>query len=75
MHIQARLRCAEPFEPLAAELDKIAAAAWNAYDGHRKSPRTRKAGGEFADPNYWRRAPPLQMRGAVTTSALRRLFF
>ena len=26
------------FEPLAAELDKIATAAWEAYDAHRKSP-------------------------------------
>jgi hypothetical protein len=40
------------FEQLASELDKIAAAAWDAYDSHRKSPRTRKAGSEFADPNY-----------------------
>jgi NADPH-dependent FMN reductase len=40
------------FESLASELDKIAAAAWDAYNGHRKSPHTRKAGSEFADPNY-----------------------
>jgi multimeric flavodoxin WrbA len=40
------------YGPLAAELDKIAAAAWDAYDHSRKAPRTRKAGGEFADPNY-----------------------
>ena len=33
---------------LAAELDKIAAAAWDAYDHGRKAPRTRKAGAEFA---------------------------
>jgi multimeric flavodoxin WrbA len=40
------------FEPLAAELDRVAAAAWDAYADSRKAPRTRKAGGEFADPNY-----------------------
>jgi multimeric flavodoxin WrbA len=40
------------FEPLAAEFDKIAAAAWDAYGRHRKSPRTRKAGPGFADPDY-----------------------
>jgi multimeric flavodoxin WrbA len=40
------------FEPLSAELDKIAAAAWDAYSHHRKSPRTQKAGPGYADPNY-----------------------
>ena len=40
------------YGPLAAELDKIAAAAWDAYDHSRKAPRTRKAGGEFSDPDY-----------------------
>jgi multimeric flavodoxin WrbA len=40
------------FGPLASELDKIAAAAWDAYKNSRKSPQTRKAGNEFADPDY-----------------------
>src|ERR1700761_8905497 len=40
------------FEPLSAELDKIAAAAWDAYAHERKSPKTRKAGPDFADPDY-----------------------
>jgi multimeric flavodoxin WrbA len=40
------------FGPLAAELDKVAAAAWDAYAHSRKSPHTRKAGTEFADPDY-----------------------
>jgi multimeric flavodoxin WrbA len=40
------------FVPLAAELDKIAQAAWEAYEHSRKSPHTRKAGPEFADPDY-----------------------
>jgi multimeric flavodoxin WrbA len=40
------------FNALAAELDKIALAAWDAYAHSRKSPRTRKAGKEFSDPNY-----------------------
>ena len=40
------------FEPLAAELDRIASAAWDAYAHSRKSPHTRKAGKEFSDPNY-----------------------
>ena len=40
------------FAGLQAELDKIAAAAWDAYSHSRKSPRTVKAGAEFADPDY-----------------------
>jgi multimeric flavodoxin WrbA len=40
------------FASLAVELDRIAAAAWNAYEHSRKAPRTRKAGSEFADPDY-----------------------
>ena len=49
------------FEPLGAELDRIANAAWDAYFNSRKSPHTKKAGDGFADPNYdladdWRKA-------------------
>src|SRR5688500_16159389 len=40
------------FEPLQDELRKMAAAAWDAYANSRKSPRTRKAGPGFADPDY-----------------------
>src|SRR3954447_24180885 len=40
------------YDRLAPELDRIAAAAWNAYANSRKSPHTRKAGPEFADPDY-----------------------
>ena len=40
------------YEPLTAELDKIAAVAWDAYQHSRKAPHTRKAGSEFADPDY-----------------------
>lgn len=40
------------FEPLSVELDKIAQAAWEGSTHRRKSPRTLKAGGHFADPEY-----------------------
>jgi multimeric flavodoxin WrbA len=40
------------FDDLKDELEKIAGAAWDAYDHSRKSPRTRKAGPGFADPDY-----------------------
>lgn len=40
------------YEPLGSELQRIADAAWDAYSHHRKSPKTRKAGPGFADPDY-----------------------
>jgi multimeric flavodoxin WrbA len=40
------------FEPLAQELDRVVAVAWDAYFNSRKSPRTVKAGPEFTDPDY-----------------------
>ncbi|NBB17367.1 NADPH-dependent FMN reductase [Caulobacter sp. SLTY] len=40
------------FEPLKAELDRVAGAAWDGYSHHRKAPRTRKAGPGYADPDY-----------------------
>jgi multimeric flavodoxin WrbA len=40
------------FEALTEELRRLADAAWDAYSHHRKSPRTRKAGPGFADPDY-----------------------
>ncbi len=40
------------FEPLAGELDRISCAAWDAYINSRKSPQTRKAGANYADPEY-----------------------
>ena len=40
------------FGKLSAELEAIAAAAWDGYTNSRKSPVTRKAGPGFADPDY-----------------------
>ena len=40
------------FENAAGEIEKIAEIAWQAYADSRKSPRTRKAGEGFADPDY-----------------------
>ncbi len=40
------------FEPLKAQLDQVASAAWEAYRHQRKSPYTSKAGPEFHDPAY-----------------------
>jgi multimeric flavodoxin WrbA len=40
------------FEPLAGELQRIVDVAWKAYDEYHKSPRTRKAGPGFANPDH-----------------------
>ena len=40
------------FDPLRADIDRIIETAWVAYDQYHKSPRTRKAGPEFADPEF-----------------------
>ena len=40
------------FEQLKAELERVASVAWDGYTNGRKSPRTRKAGPGFADPDY-----------------------
>ena len=40
------------FEGISAEVDRIVDAAWQAYDGYHKSPRTRKAGAGFKDPEF-----------------------
>jgi hypothetical protein len=40
------------FDALSTEIDRIVDVAWTAYDEYRKSPRTRAAGAEFADPDY-----------------------
>ena len=40
------------YQPLKLELDKIVEAAWIAYNDYHKSPRTKKAGAGFADPNF-----------------------
>ncbi|MBV8497333.1 MAG: flavodoxin family protein [Gammaproteobacteria bacterium] len=48
-----RSQFADPaFDPLSEELTRLARVAWDAYVQGRKSPRTRKAGPEFADPDY-----------------------
>jgi len=40
------------FDNLQSELDRVADAAWSAYEQSRKSPNTLKAGPGFADPDY-----------------------
>ena len=40
------------FDTLQEEIDRVIAAAWDGYSNSRKSPRTRKAGPGFSDPDY-----------------------
>jgi multimeric flavodoxin WrbA len=40
------------FAGLQAEIDKLVDAAWDGYEQARKSPRTRPAGADFADPAF-----------------------
>jgi multimeric flavodoxin WrbA len=59
------------FDEVGDQLDAVIDAAWRAYSDYRKSPRTRKAGPEFADPNYELSLDWLAARDALTAAAQR----
>ena len=59
------------FGRLAAEIDRIIDVAWDGYDEYRKSPLTRRAGPEFADPEFELPVEWLQAREAVRAAAQR----
>lgn len=59
------------FDSLARELDSIVAAAWDAYSHSRKAPHTRKAGTEFADPDYDLSVDWLAARAAIADAQRR----
>jgi len=59
------------FAPLANELERVAAAAWAGYSHHRKSPRTRRAGAGFADPEYELSTDWLEGREAIARAQRR----
>ncbi|MEO8881051.1 MAG: NAD(P)H-dependent oxidoreductase [Gemmatimonadaceae bacterium] len=40
------------FDAVTTEIDRIADVAWTNYDQYHKSPRTRKAGPEFENPDF-----------------------
>jgi hypothetical protein len=56
------------FEPLASELDKIAAAAWTPTTAIARVRARRKAGSEFADPNYGLSVDWLKARAAIANA-------
>jgi multimeric flavodoxin WrbA len=53
------------FEKVREELDRVIDVAWEAYQDDRKSPRTRKAGKGFADPDFDLPVEWLATRAAV----------
>jgi multimeric flavodoxin WrbA len=59
------------FAPLTAELDRIVAAAWDAYSNSRKAPHTRKAGPGYADPSYELAVDWLAAKAAVEAAQAR----
>jgi multimeric flavodoxin WrbA len=61
-----RARFYDPaFDSMSAEVARLEAVAWDGYIHGRKSPRTRKAGAEFADPSYDLSIEWLQTRDAI----------
>ena len=62
-------RFADPaFGPLADDLGRVAAVAWDAYANSRKSPTTRPAGPGYADPAYDLAVDWLAAKAAVDTA-------
>jgi multimeric flavodoxin WrbA len=53
------------------ELAAVIEAAWQGYSQYRKSPRTRKAGSEFADPDYELSLDWLAARDAIRAAEAR----
>ena len=63
---RARERFFDPaFDPLQEEIGKIIEAAWNGYHEYRKTPRTKRAGPRYADPDYELAIEWLKARDAI----------
>ena len=65
------------FDAVRAEIDRIVEVAWTSYDEYHKSPRKRKAGPGFADPEFelpveWLEAREPRSRRPSGASATRR---
>lgn len=61
----------QAFIALDGEVQRIAEAAWVAYDAGRKAPHTRKAGRGFADPSYRLSVDWLAARAAIASAQQR----
>lgn len=61
-----RTRFYDPaFEQADREIQRLLEKAWDGYDKYRKSPRTRRAGAGFADPNFRLPIEWLETRKAI----------
>src|SRR5262245_14550122 len=59
------------FDAVRPELDRIIDVAWDGYDHYRKSPRTRKAGADFENPDYDLSVDWLEARDKIRSAAER----
>ena len=67
-----RARFQDPaFSNKVAEIEELMKIAWDGYRSARKSPITRKAGPEFADPNYELSVDWLTTRDAIREAQAR----
>jgi multimeric flavodoxin WrbA len=59
------------FDRVRAQLDAVEGVAWESYDASHKAPITRKAGPEFADPDYDMSVDWLDARAAIAAAQKR----
>src|SRR5688572_14749028 len=59
------------FDAVQPEIGRLIDLAWEAYDGSRKAPRTRKAGPGYADPDYELSLDWLAARDAIAAAERR----
>ena len=59
------------FGALGPELDRLTEAAWREYHEGNKSPRTRKAGDGYHDPEYDLSLDWIEAKAAIDAAALR----
>ena len=60
------------FDAVGAELDRVIEVAWKNYDGYHKSPHKRRAGTDFADPDFELPVEWLAAREAIAAAEQRR---
>jgi multimeric flavodoxin WrbA len=67
-----RARFADPgYDAHEGAIDALADVAWRAYRDNRKAPRTRKAGSDFADPDYDLSVDWLDARARILDAQMR----
>src|SRR5688500_13550883 len=59
------------FAAVSAEIERVIEVAWKNYIDYHKSPRTRRAGARFSDPDFRLPVEWLQTRNAVAQAEAR----